>query len=760
VHGDFKPGNVLVRPDGNSVVVDFGLAVIEREPGTGLDPAGTFGYLAPEVRRGAPATAGSDQYSFCVALFEALNLERPFDSPEAAAVDRLRPPYSDVPAHLHRLVARGLRAAPEARWPSLDELLIQLRRARIRSTRRWQAAGAAAATILGALTLGATLLRAPCSRSGDEILAAWTGERRARVHAALRSSHLPFATDTWKRLDGSLERYVEALAEGRVEACRATWRRGTQSTLLFDSRMRCYGERAGHLEAMIAGLSSVPQSLEHAMTAVSGLPELTPCADGAYLSRFGRAPATASAREHVEHAKRLDEQARATLELGQPGGAVQLYRQALRAAQASGFPPAIADAKEELGWALAHDDRLPEARKWLLQAVEGAFAAGDPMRIARASVRLADVVADTGDPGVAEAERWLWAARAAINGFEASPRLLAQLEATAGEIALINGELDMAASHFRSAADRAPDQPSKLRYRGEWRRVLEVSGATEAALVMARENLAMAREVFGPMHPETARLWVGLGIQLWQSGKLQAALSEQRRAYVLSRRSGARAAAAAAANNLGVIYGDMGRLAESRGHLELALTEYVAIYGEDSSHTADPLNNLAQLSKREGKLTEAEAMTRRLLRIDTSALGEESSYVAEDLSSLAEILRLQGRREEARMLQERAVRLIASAYGERSVEHGIALLDLALTMKAGPRQLELAQTGLALAEKGPSDMSREAGLARLLYGDVLRDNGRPSAAYYRAALAALQVSVGAGHELTEQASDRLARKRQ
>src|SRR5262249_45455445 len=88
VHRDFKPENAIVAESGRVCVVDFGLARAERcdtVDRTPLEQKGTLGttvtrtgafvgtpaYMAPEQRAGKGSDARSDQFSFCVALFEA-----------------------------------------------------------------------------------------------------------------------------------------------------------------------------------------------------------------------------------------------------------------------------------------------------------------------------------------------------------------------------------------------------------------------------------------------------------------------------------------------------------------------------------------------------------------------------------------------------------------------------------------------------------------------------------------------------------------
>jgi hypothetical protein len=134
VHRDVKPSNILVDRHGDVRVSDFGVAQIETERATGDSGriAGTPAYMAPEQLAGH-ATAASDQFSFCVALWEVLAGKRPFEAESNATtadgvrdVVRSRPRLPGVPRNVQRALARGLAVDPSARFPTMAALVAAL----------------------------------------------------------------------------------------------------------------------------------------------------------------------------------------------------------------------------------------------------------------------------------------------------------------------------------------------------------------------------------------------------------------------------------------------------------------------------------------------------------------------------------------------------------------------------------------------------------------------------------------------------------
>jgi predicted Ser/Thr protein kinase len=158
VHRDFKPHNVLIDEAGVVKVADFGLAsASDPEDGRGSGGTGaateaitgrvarggvatetsvglTPGYCAPEQLRGERPTARADQFSLCVALYEALTGSLPFGSsrmPEehdraVAAGIGGRPEAGGIPRRVLRVLARGLAPRPEDRFADMTAIIAAL----------------------------------------------------------------------------------------------------------------------------------------------------------------------------------------------------------------------------------------------------------------------------------------------------------------------------------------------------------------------------------------------------------------------------------------------------------------------------------------------------------------------------------------------------------------------------------------------------------------------------------------------------------
>ena len=87
IHRDVKPQNIMVQPDGNVKVMDFGIARAKNSVKSQTSSVlGTAHYISPEQAQGKELTGASDMYSLGCVLYEAATGQLPFDGPDAVSV--------------------------------------------------------------------------------------------------------------------------------------------------------------------------------------------------------------------------------------------------------------------------------------------------------------------------------------------------------------------------------------------------------------------------------------------------------------------------------------------------------------------------------------------------------------------------------------------------------------------------------------------------------------------------------------------------
>ncbi|MBV1860203.1 MAG: serine/threonine protein kinase [Nannocystaceae bacterium] len=243
LHRDVKPSNLLVANDGSVRIADLGIATLTSETGdvgtrSQRAPVGTPGFLAPEVRRGAPHTPSSDQYSYFISLQEVLTCRRSSDLQASLG-----------PAWIRSIVSRGLSDDPNLRFSDMHEVAESLRAGERKSRRRRLALGAVG--MLGVLGAGATL----SSRPPDDAVASpacavqgpitWDSDTQLEIGIQL---------DNDARALSWMDAYVEGWAEAYDRSCEGA------ADAHPDSVRQCLWGQAERFDALVqrsrAGLSS------------------------------------------------------------------------------------------------------------------------------------------------------------------------------------------------------------------------------------------------------------------------------------------------------------------------------------------------------------------------------------------------------------------------------------------------------------------------------------------------------------------------
>ncbi len=717
VHRDLKPANIMRGNNGTVKVLDFGLALAIAEAtddGVGLATAsgshsalhssvtqtgvtiGTPAYMAPEQFTGGAADTRSDQYSFCLTLWEGLTGRRPF---RASTYDELLPARlagapswpqraPAVPRRITEALQRGLSPAPEDRWPSMDALLGALSR----SPRRRRTGLILACSSAGVLALGGLALRGTspaqqqerCTGAHDQLVGVWDDDRRAAVQAAIVGIGRPHAQGVWQRVGDELNAYAREWETMHTETCEATSVRGEQSPRVMDLRMGCLQRAAADLGAIAATLADADAAVvdkAHELTAA--LRPLSWCEDIEALEATVEPPSpeeastVSTARQHLARAKSLRT-------AGRHEAATAAVTDAADSLQGVGYEPVNTELMLERG--RVHESLLEydEAKDALLQALALASQWGQRELAAQAAARLLHVVGCRQQHAEASALLEPLALGLAHSDPTAEIRARSAIVCTQ----YVQGEYDAAEAGSRrllALCEATPDiDPTLVAIqRNQLHVILKAQGRYEEAEAEARAVLALQQEALGPDHPDVAVARGNLGDILGAQGKMAQSEAELSRARTSAERAlgSEHPMVAVLHSQLGALFYFQGKYEAAEAELRATLESDLRTFGPDHPTVAMDRDHLGGSLYAQGRIEEAETEHRAAVASLIAAHGPDHPDVAYSRSNFALVLEHQGKLDEAVAQATAAVTLLDETLGREHPDTATARKSLARMLR-------------------------------------------------------------------------------
>jgi len=749
IHRDFKPSNVLIA-DGRARVVDFGLARplgrpmserVEARSGAGVGLAssveseastltlpgevlGTPRYMSPEQRAGKEVDVRTDQYSFCVALYEALRGGPPGREDEDERV-------AHVPARVDAALQRGLEIDPTKRYPTMDDLLAELGREPVPLLRR--AVLVAAVLVAGGGVAFGLWWRGHdahvCEGARDHLQGVWDETRRAEVRAAFDATGRSYADRAFEVVAERLDAFADAWVEMRTQACEATRVRGEQSADLLDRRMACLDRKLGMVRGLTEGLAGADAKLvDDALAAISRLPALAPCADREALLAAVPLPDDRAERERVLALRKELDRADGIAAAGRYREASKALEAVLEQAMTLDYAPLRAEALVAAGTVYGDADEYAKAEKTLRLGVTEAARAKDDKLAAQAWIQLMMAVGyrlNRVDEGLS----MLTPAEAAVIRAGDDDSLHGVLLRATGVLLTQKGRFAEAEERFRDAYTRVVRaEGPKTRHAVVILDSLANSLADQGKLTEASEHyeraLALKEGLLGPDHPIVATTLDNAGTVLADMGQFEKALAFHRRALRIWETVHGEDSlwTASCLHNMGVALSALGKYQEAEDSYRRVIAISDKLFGPKNLDSAHAMVNLGVMLTDLGRYDEAGELYDRALAIREGALGKDHPDVAMTLLNIGLLRRAQGRLAEARASFEAAIARGTPAWGEDSINLGYPLHALgSLSLQEGKlgEATELLERALRIRTSQPVDPSNVAetrfALARTLW---------------------------------------------
>jgi serine/threonine protein kinase/tetratricopeptide (TPR) repeat protein len=515
---------------------------------------GTPAYMAPEQFFGKETDSRTDQFSFCVSLYEALYGERPFPGKKLTELTanvvqgtiRAAPAGTKVPFWVRRVLLRGLRSAPVERFSSMAEMLAALGKDP-RATRRKWAVGATVALLPLVVGLGVrqSLIdrRALCDGAGEKLAGIWDlhppdqpeGPRQSQIHAAFMRTGKSYAADVYETVTRALTGYAQSWTTTYKQTCEATQIRHEQSADVLDLRMSCLNERLNGFRALTDVFADATgEVVENAVSATNALSTLDRCSDVPTLRAVVRPPEDSATIAHVADLRKRLADAKARFDAGRWKGALKDAPGLVSETRTVKYQPLLAEALALTGLMTAKANDSRSAEKALIEAY--GLADGSRHDEVRAEVATNLVFVVGKQKGrLNDALRWSETATAVLERLGGHELLRAWLINNLGCAYATDQKNESAVAALQQGSLLkqklvGPDNIDVALSEGNLGSVLQEMRRNEEALSHTDRALVILEKRLGPQHPQLAYQLDTQGEILNALGKYQEARNSFERA--------------------------------------------------------------------------------------------------------------------------------------------------------------------------------------------------------------------------------------